>query len=267
MLWIKRRDWALIALLVWVAGLALAAPRSGMNLSSTILATGSLVEANTFGIQNTSTGNVRLALRDFADTTVDDLDHGGMFVNCDSAGEPEECDLTIFNVQGGFQRNIVTFDANGAYTIGVAGVESPTSLILNSGVGGVVAKKAIIALASGPLTLNTVHLATAAADYDIPDGACNAAGDVGNWVTVIVEADDELIAITPDDASNVFNVPNLDITAGNELDNIVSAGHEGTHITLVCMAADQWYATSMSYNDSDGAGNTDMAWIDGGTAD
>ena len=129
--------------------------------------------------------------------------------------------------------------------------------------GNVLAKVPVVSLASGALTINTINLATAgAADYDIPDGACNAAADVGNWVTVIIEDDSVVVSITSDDASNAFFVPGLDLTAGNELDSISTAAYEGAHITLVCMAADEWYATS-STTEADGT----TFWADGGTAD
>lgn len=120
----------------------------------------------------------------------------------------------------------------------------------------------VVSLASGALTVNTVHLATAsAADYDIPSTFCDAAGDVGNWVTVIVEDASSTISITVDDVSNVIIVPQLSLGADDELDSVSDAGGEGTHITLVCMAVDGIYATSMS----DIAGV--IAWADGGAAD
>jgi len=114
------------------------------------------------------------------------------------------------------------------------------------------------------LTLNTVHLATASADYDIPDGGCNAANDVGNWVTVVLEDDSTVISITSDDASNVIYVPGLDLGAGDELDSASTAAHEGQSITLTCLAAEGWYMTAGNLNIGGGAS---IAWADGGAAD
>ncbi len=130
--------------------------------------------------------------------------------------------------------------------------------------GSVKAQVPAAAVASGAIAINSITLATAAADYDIPDGACDAAADVGNWVTIVVEDDTTLVSITSDDASNAFFVPGLDITAGNELDNVITAAHEGQNITLTCLAADQWYMTAGSLNL---AGAATIAWADGGGAD
>lgn len=129
--------------------------------------------------------------------------------------------------------------------------------------GGVGAKVPVVSLASGALTLNTAHLATAAADYDIPDGACDAAGDVGNWVTVVLEDASTVISITSDDASNVIYVPGLGLDAGDELDSVSTAAHEGQHITLTCLAAEGWYMTGGNLLTSAGA----IAWADGDVAD
>jgi hypothetical protein len=111
----------------------------------------------------------------------------------------------------------------------------------------------IVTLASGALTLNTIHVATAAADYDIPDGACNAAADVGNWVTVIVRDVSEAISITSLDASNVIHAPGVALDAGDELDSSAAATGDGEHITLVCTTAENWNATSSG-----------GVWADGG---
>lgn len=125
----------------------------------------------------------------------------------------------------------------------------------------------VVTLASGEMTVNAIHLATAAATYDIPDGACDAAADVGNWVTVVAQDASEVIIISSDDASNIFTVPHLGtLDAGDVLDSVSDATGMGTHITLTCVSAENWYATSLSYIDVDGAGNTDMAWADGGAS-
>jgi hypothetical protein len=127
--------------------------------------------------------------------------------------------------------------------------------------GTVVGRQQVVSLASGTLTLNTVHLATAAAQYDIPDGACDAAGDVGNWVTVVLEDASTVISITSLDASNVIYVPGLGLDAGDELDSVSTAAHEGQHITLTCLAAEGWYMTGGNLTNATGAA---IAWADGG---
>ena len=113
-------------------------------------------------------------------------------------------------------------------------------------------------LASGDLTVNAINLATAPDTYDIPDGACNAAEDIGTWVTVVARDAAEVIIISSADASNVFNVPLLSLDAGDVLDMVSDANGEGGHITLVCLAADQWYSTSLHYLASGAIG-----WADG----
>ena len=114
-----------------------------------------------------------------------------------------------------------------------------------------------VTLASGTLTVNTVHLATAAADYDIPAIACNASPDIGNWITLIVQDKNEIISIQPLDTSNQIFIPGADIDAGHEADSEADANNgAGDHLTLVCIAADKWFATSMG-----------GVWVDGGAAD
>lgn len=161
----------------------------------------------------------------------------------------------------------MVYDAGGAaaITVGSADVTS-ISLVTDGGTvtvdGTVVGKMSVVSLASGALTLNTVHLATAAADYDIPDLACDAAADIGNWVTVIIEDASTVISITSDDASNIITVPGLGLGAGDELDSVSTAAHEGQSITLVCITAENWYSINTDLT-SGGA----IAWADGGVAD
>jgi hypothetical protein len=111
-------------------------------------------------------------------------------------------------------------------------------------------------IASGALTLNAVNVVTTAADADIPDGACDAAADVGNWVTVVVRDDSEAVSLTSDDASNTFIVPGLSLGAGDEVDSEGGATSNGDHITVVCSVAESWITTSMH-----------GTWADGGAAD
>ena len=178
--------------------------------------------------------------------------------------------VTILGADAAGASNLL-IDTTGAGDIAFGSADVTGHTFTSDGFGGVVvidgsvlAQVPAAAVASGAIAINSVTLATAAADYDIPDGACNAAADVGNWVTIVAEDDTTLISITSDDASNVFNVPGLDIAAGNELDNVTEAAHEGQTITLTCLAADQWYMTAGTLTNGTGAA---IAWADGGTAD
>jgi hypothetical protein len=155
-----------------------------------------------------------------------------------------------------------------ALTLGGSSTTS-ASIVTDGGTvtfdGTIVGRASVVSLASGALTLNTVHLATAgAADYDIPDGACDAAADIGNWVTVVLEDASVVVSITSDDASNIISVPGLGLDAGDELDSVSTAAHEGQHITLTCLAAENWYMTAGNLTNATGAA---IAWADGGAAD
>jgi hypothetical protein len=160
------------------------------------------------------------------------------------------------------------YDTSGAGTVALGSADVTAATVVTDGGtvtldGTITARFPVVSLASGALTLNTIHLATAgAADYDIPDLACDAAGDIGNWVTVVLEDASVVISITSDDASNVIFFPGLDLGAGDELDSVSTASSESFHITLVCLAAEGWYTTSTS-EVSGGA----IAWADGGAAD
>lgn len=163
-----------------------------------------------------------------------------------------------------------TYDTTGAgaITVGSADVTS-VSVTTDGGTvtldGTVSGRVPTNSLASGALTVNAINLATAgAADYDIPDGACDAAADVGNWVTVVAEDDSVVVSITSNDASNVIYVPGLDLGAGDELDSVSTAAHEGWSITLTCLAAEGWYMTGGNLNLAGGAA---IGWADGGAAD
>lgn len=106
--------------------------------------------------------------------------------------------------------------------------------------GAITAKPTFTTDSSGGITLtvNAVNYGTDTGDADIPDGACDDAGDVGNWVVLISSAADAY-ALTSNDASNQFiitdNASALD--AGNELDV------DGTMVSVVCIAAELWKVT------------------------
>ena len=74
-------------------------------------------------------------------------------------------------------------------------------------------------------------------DVDIPDGQCDAAADVGTWVTVMTDTDDQA-SLTSNDASNHFINDDLtDFGAGEELDI------DGNSVTVICIAAEYWKVT------------------------
>ena len=162
----------------------------------------------------------------------------------------------------------ITLEATGAINIGDASATS-VPIITDGGTvtidGYVQGQKLVVSLASGALTLNAIHLATAGgADYDIPDGACDAAADIGTWVTVVLEDASVVVSITSDDASNIFTVPGLGaLTAGDELDSVSHTVTEGQSITLTCLTAENWYFTGGVSMHTDAT----IAWADGGTAD
>lgn len=155
---------------------------------------------------------------------------------------------------------ILFVDAGGGFT---NAIDTAGGNITNGGsTGTITAQLPVISLASGTLTMNTIHLATAAADYDLPDASCSAAADIGNWVTVVMEDASTVISITVNDASNTIIFPGLGLGADDELDSVSTASNESAHITLVCITAENWYVTAASVV-SGGA----IAWADGGTAD
>ena len=218
------------------------------------------------------TGNVTLDFRDYADTTDDDMAHSIISTNCTTATTgAEECDMNISITTGGANIEIVAIDPAGGVEIGDATTTAHTftSDGLNGTVvidGSVLAQVPAASVASGALAINGITLATASADFDIPDGACATAADIGNWVTVVLEDASTVISITSDDASNIITVPGLGLGAGDELDSVSVAAHEGLNITLTCLTADNWYMTAgvlMAFD-------TDpriLAWADGGGAD
>jgi len=116
----------------------------------------------------------------------------------------------------------------------------------------------VVSQTAGAITINAVTLATAGGDYTIADDLCALTADIGNWFTIVIEDDNTAVKINPLDAADTLFIPGVDIAAGDEADLIVIAAYEGAHITFVCMAINQWYATS-STNEADGT----VQWIDG----
>ena len=64
-------------------------------------------------IQNQASGNVSLDLRDYADTTDDDMAHASFIANCTGTGTgAEECDLAIATVRAGGESTAINIDAD-----------------------------------------------------------------------------------------------------------------------------------------------------------
>jgi len=104
------------------------------------------------------------------------------------------------------------------------------------------------------ITVNAVNYGTDANlghDADIPDGACDAAADVGNWVVLISKLKNQY-SLTSDDATNMFILAdNETLTADDELDV------DGSMVSVMCIAAEYWKVI----------GYIDVAPTDGGPAD
>ena len=151
----------------------------------------------------------------------------------------------------------LTLDTTGAGAI-IVGSADVTAITVTSDGGSVVldgtvvAPVALVELAVGALTANTVHLATAAADYVLP--ACATA--TGDWVTVIVRDISEVVSLVPA-SGDTIHAPGTTTVLGadDELDSAGSDDDDGDFITLVCAGATHWYATAMGFQ-----------WVDGGTS-
>ena len=108
-----------------------------------------------------------------------------------------------------------------------------------------------ISLASGALTANTIHLATAAADYVMP--ACETA-NIGEWVTVIVQDISEVVVLQPA-TGDTLNPAGAVIDINHEMDSAGAATSDGDFVTFVCVLADMWFSTAIG-----------GAWVDGGAS-
>ncbi len=80
----------------------------GVNLEIDTLNT------NTVSITNSVSGSVLLDLRDYADTTDDDMAHGLIEVNCTTTTTgAEDCDMTINTTEAGTAETRITMDGDG----------------------------------------------------------------------------------------------------------------------------------------------------------
>lgn len=102
----------------------------------------------------------------------------------------------------------------------------------------------------GTLAINSITLATAAGDYDLPD-SCDSA--TFNYVTLMVRDASETASLTVLDTGDTIVYKGLSLDANDELD---SPGAALDSVTVVCMEADKWYVTANSGD-----------WTDGGVAD
>jgi len=149
------------------------------------------------------------------------------------------------------------FDTTGAGTI-VVGSADVTAVTVTSDGGSVVLDGYIqgdvgpfIALDSGALTANNIHLAGAAGDYVMP--ACETA-NIGEWVTVIVKDVSEVVVLQPA-SGDTLKPATVVIEANHEMDSSGAATGDGDFVTFVCVVADSWYSTGIG-----------GAWIDGGAS-
>lgn len=108
-----------------------------------------------------------------------------------------------------------------------------------------------ISLATGALTANTVHLATAAATYTLP--ICETA-NIGEWVTVVVRDVSEVVIIAPLTGDTIHPAGAV-LSASHVLDSAGAVTSDGDFVTLVCITADNWYSTAIG-----------GAWVDGGAS-
>jgi len=155
------------------------------------------------------------------------------------------------------------YDTTGAGTVAVGSADVTSVSIVTDGgtvtIDGtidatVVAPVSLVSLASGALTVNKVHIATAEADYDLPD-SCDTA--TGNWVTVVVQDASETVSIGLTDTADTIQVGGLALDADDELDSpTAGATTAGASITLTCLAANTWFSTAAV-----------GTWVDGGAAD
>jgi hypothetical protein len=102
----------------------------------------------------------------------------------------------------------------------------------------------------GALAINTATIATAAADYDLPDN-CDSA--TGAWAMLYVRDAAETVSLTVTDAADTIKYKGLSLGANDELD---SPGAAQDSVTVVCFETNLWYVTDNS-----------GAWTDGGVPD
>jgi len=77
-----------------------------------------LLADNDVQIHGGATGNVSLDLRDYADSTSDDMAHASFIANCSNTGAgTEECDLAVATVRAGVESTAINIDADAEMTL------------------------------------------------------------------------------------------------------------------------------------------------------
>ncbi len=91
-------------------------------------------------LRNSATGSISIDLRDYADTTDDDMAHTSLTTNCtDTSTGAEDCDFTLGIVEAGAAAETrLNFDADGGITLGSANNNSVTLTTDSTGDGEVV---------------------------------------------------------------------------------------------------------------------------------
>ena len=166
-----------------------------------------------------------------------------MSVACSSIGV--RSDLEDLSQLGGLN---VDLDSNDIMDAAYGGTNKDTSSdtgvpYITAGVwsvGSISSQAELVTDTSGVITL-TVHAVNYGSDTgkaNIPDGACDAAADVGNWVVLISSVADAY-QMTSDDETNQFIIAAnaAALTANDELDV------DGTMVSVMCIAAELWKVT------------------------
>lgn len=184
-----------------------------------------------------------------------DMTVGGSDVSLGTAGVKLTGDgdgaITLLGLGDGNDEDITI---NLDDTANTAVISSSTGLdAIDTGDIAMISKPDVQTDSSGAITIivNAINYGTDTGDADIPDGACDSAGDVGNWVVLISDTADQY-SLTSDDASNYFILDdNTALDAGDELDV------DGTMVSVMCVEAEVWKVV----------GYIDTAPTDGGVAD
>ena len=172
------------------------------------------------------------------------LGSSGVVVTTDGDGA-----ITFLGQSTGSDEDLTMNLDDTSNTVGISSSTGVTSV--DFGTLFIDAPAKVASSTGGTLATNTITLATAAGDYDLPD-ECDTA--TGAWATIIVRDASETVSITTADTGDVFSYKGIaTLVANDEMD---SPGAALDSITFVCMAADSWIATSNS-----------GSWTDGGTAD
>ena len=221
--------------------------------------------ADSVQVQAGATGTARIDFRDYGDTTDDDMAHSIIDTNCSTATTgAEECDMNISITTAGSNIEVLAIDPAGGMEYGDATTTAHTFTSAGGAVvmdGFITAQRSVVSQTAGSITVNTVTLATAAGDYTIADDLCALTADIGNWFTIIIEDVSTVVKVDPLDASDQLFIAGIDVDPGHEIDSASTGDFDGAHITMVCMAVNQWYATSVT-RALDGT----AFWTDGGAS-